>query len=351
VAIGIALTQSNHSAIELAAREINEGGGVRGVRLEVMGLDWIVRDHFEPIEILKWSNRFAQTKDLVAVIGHSDSASTLSAAAVYNQEKIPQIVTIATNPAITNIGSWTYRMCISDEIQGNVLAEYAVREWGKKRLVIFYVNDAYGIGLSEIFERRARNLGAQILSNTMLRNVLRADDEELIRLTIERVKQSNPDLFVLFQRMEPARWIVRATRAAGLKTDMLGGDSLGSIGFVKDDPKLVEGMRISQFYFPAENDERCQSFAQGMREYGVEPDYARALSYDAVYLLRDAIHYGGFSREGVKSYLDNLIKQRTVINGAGGSYSIGADHDARRPLYVVEVKAGEHRLVKAYPAS
>ena len=35
----------------------------------------------------------------------------------YNHQGIPQIVTIASNPAITNVGSWTYRLCLSDTAQ------------------------------------------------------------------------------------------------------------------------------------------------------------------------------------------------------------------------------------------
>src|SRR5690242_1054785 len=87
VVLGIALTQSNHPAVEMAVKEINEGGGVNGVPFELMGIDWKVATDFDAAEILQWADKFAQTDDLIAVIGHSDSASTLSAAAFYNQHR------------------------------------------------------------------------------------------------------------------------------------------------------------------------------------------------------------------------------------------------------------------------
>ena len=348
VVIGIALTQSNHPAAEMAAREINASGGVRGVPIELMGLEWQVATDFEAAEILKWADRFARTEDLVAVIGHSDSASTLSAAAFYNQHKVPQITTIATNPAITNIGDWTYRLCLSDAFQGVALADYAVRDWGKKRIAVFYVNDAYGRGLAEIFERRARELGAEIVSSRMHRNLLQSDDEQMIRDALANLKgREEPDLFCLFQRIDAATKTIRAIRKSGLKGEILGGDSLGPVSFLKTDAALKEGIRVSQFFLTSSDNPQTGKFVEAHRQYtGREPDYGDAFAYDAVYLVRDAVVDCGFSRECVKSYLDRLIEEKTVVKGAGGTYTLGTDHDARRALYIAEARNGDYHPIK-----
>lgn len=338
VVIGIALTSSNHSAVELAVKEINESGGIDGVPVKLMGLDWKVVADFDAADIIKWANSFARTKNLVAVIGHSDSASTLSAAAIYNQQRVPQIVTIATNPAITNIGSWTYRLCLSDATQGVALAQYAVRDWSKKSVSIFYVNDAYGSGLAGVFETELRRLGATVLSSRMHRNVVQADDKEMIRASLDSLRAgASPDLFVLFQRWEAANWTINAIREAGFHADILGGDSLGRPGLTQTGREPKEEMRVSQFYLPSPDDSTAMTFASSFREYtGSYPDYGQAFAYDAVYLVRDALVKSGFSREGVKNYLDHLIKEKVVVNGVGGPYVFGPDHDARRTMYIVE---------------
>jgi len=352
VVIGVALSKHNHPGIELAVKEINASGGIDGVPIELMGLELASSGLFEAADTLKWANRFAETKDLLAVIGHGDSASTLSAAAIYNQKRVPQIVTIATNPAITNIGDWTYRLCLSDVVQGPVLAQYAVEDWGKRRIAVFYVNDSYGRGIAELFERRVRELGGEIVSSIMHRNLLRSDDKELIGSALLRMKErGEPELIVLFQRMQTAHWTIGAIRERGIQADILGGDSLSPMEFVQMEPKLVAGIRISQFFLPSVS-ERAGQFAQNLRRFsGKEADYARAFAYDGVYLIRDAIRSNGFSRQGVKAYLDWLIKEKTVINGAGGAYLLGADHDARRPLYIVEARDGGHRLLATLPVN
>ena len=348
IVIGIALSASYHPGVVLAAKEINESGGIGGVPIELLGLDWKVGGTFNAPDILRWAGQFAEEKDLVAVIGHSDSSSTLSASAFYNQHQIPQIVTIATNPAITNIGVWTYRLCLSDAAQGPALADYAVKDWGKRRIAVFYVNDDYGRGLAQLFEQRVREQGGEIVSNMMNRNVLENDDKELIRSAlISLKKKGEPDLVVLFMRTDAALFTMQAMREAGLALSILGGDSLGPPAFAKDHPDLMEGVRVSQFFLSQSDDARAAKFLNDYRKVtGHDADYGEAFAYDAVYLLRDAIVGGGPTRGGVKSYLDHIIQERTQQTGVAGAYLMGSDHDARRPLYIVGIHHGLQNLLK-----
>ena len=353
IAIGIALTASYHPAAKLAVKEINENGGIDGVPIELVGLDWIVTSTFEAQEILQHASQFAQDKDLIAVIGHSDSASTLSAAAFYNQQKIPQIVTIATNPAITNIGDWTYRLCLSDAAQGPALAEYAVKDWGKRRIAVFYVNDDYGRGLAQLFEKHVRQLGGEIVASVMHRNILQAGDKELIESTIKSLKQKQqPDLVFLVQRIEAAQWTLKTLRESGLHSEILGSDSLSAIDFVKANSELMEGVRVSQFFVPRLDDPRTASFVADFKAFtGKEPNYGHAFAYDAVYLVRDAVVHNGASRDGVKAYLDHLIHDRIQSNGVVGTYTLGEDHDARRAFHVVEMRNGNQVFLKTVQAN
>ena len=348
IVIGIALTASYHPVVQLAAKEINAHGGIDGVPVELMGLDWKVVDYFKPEDILHWAAQFNDEKDLIAVIGHSDSASTLSAAAFYNQHKLPQIVTIATNPAITNIGDWTYRLCLSDAAQGPALAEYAVKDWGKRRIAVYYVNDDYGRGLAQLFEKRVRELGAEIVASVMHRNVLEKDDRELISSSfVDLKKKGEPDLVVLFERLGAAEFTIKALHEAGLNCGILGGDSLGPPVFSKTGPELMEGVRVSQFFQPRTDDARAMQFIKDFSEFaGRDADYGDAFAYDAVYLVRDAALHGGPSREGVKSYLDRLVREKTQETGVAGTYVLGPDHDARRSLYIVEVRNGVQTFLK-----
>ena len=350
VIVGIGLTSNAHPGVRLAVEEINAKGGIDGVPLRVVGLEGPGQEsRFDPQAVIRWADRFAATEGLLGVIGHSDSATTLSAAAIYNKHGIPQIVTIATNPAITGIGEWTYRLCLSDAAQGPALADYVVRDWHKRRIALFYVNDDYGRGLAQRFEVRATALGGTIVTAVMHRNVMRPDDREMIARAVRELATSQPppDVVVLFQRNDGAEFTISQLHAAGLKVDILGGDTLAQQAFLASGPESKEGMRVSQFFYLAPDNPRAQQFARSFDALThAQPDYSQAFAYDAVYLLCDAIRAGNFSRAGVKRYLDQLIADRTVVTGVGGQFRLGTDHDARRPLYIAEAHEGVFRVLQ-----
>jgi hypothetical protein len=103
----------------------------------------------------------------------------------------------------------------------------------------------------------------------------------------------------------------------------------------------MEGVRVSQFFLPTSEDSRAAKFLRDYREFtGHDADYGEAFAYDAVYLVRDAAMGGGTTRVGVKSYLDRLIRERIPQTGVAGTYFLGPDHDARRPLYIVGIHNG-----------
>jgi ABC-type branched-subunit amino acid transport system substrate-binding protein len=229
------------------------------------------------------------------------------------------------------------------------LARYAVQDWGKKRVCVFYVNDAYGKGLAEIFQSEIVRLGATVVTSRMHRNVLSDDDKQMLSSSLAALKGAEPpDLFVLFQRLGAADWSISAIRQAGFHGDILGGDNLGQSIFMTTNPEIKEGIRVSEFYLPSPDSSVSVKFANSLRQMtGSDADYGQAFAYDAVYLVRDACAKYGFTRDAVKRYLDELISERAVQKGAGGDYLLAPDHDARRTMYIVEGHNGRYEQLKA----
>ncbi|HEX6187034.1 MAG TPA: ABC transporter substrate-binding protein, partial [Pyrinomonadaceae bacterium] len=208
--------------------------------------------------------------------------------------------------------------------------------------------DDYGRGVAELFEKRVNELGGQILSSVMHRNLLAKDDKELIRSTLASFKQGQePDLIVLFQRLEAAKWTLETIRDLKLKSSILGGDSLSPADFSAAHPELTEGMRVSQFFVPDLNDLRTRQFLKDFQDLaGRAPDYGNAFAYDAVYLVCEAAAKGGPTRAGVKAYLDKLIQDQIPGHGVVGTFVMGSNHDAKRALHIVETRNGVQTFLK-----
>lgn len=350
VVIGVAVSQEFHAVMAFAANEINAAGGLDGRPVELYGTEWNLPKESDNTNVELWCARFAALPELVAVVGPSDSDTTLRVARALNQRAIPELVTIATHPRITNIGPWTYRLCISDAVQGPVLANYAVKEWGKRRIAVFAVNDDYGRGIAEGFGNRARSLGADLISTSFLHNPLTTSDEQVLKGTLTAMAKDPPDLFVLFQRPAAAESTLRAIRKAGLKTDVLGGDNIDPASLLQSEPALKEGLRASSFFFPRPEEPRALELQEKLRKERITAGYGAAYAYDAVQVIAEAVRAGGATREAVKAHLDRLIADKRVVAGASGDFTLGADHDARRQIHVVEFRDGAMRIVKSLSA-
>lgn len=319
-------------------------------------MDWEDLDLADPRDALRWAERFAADDDLVAVIGHSDSASTIASAPYYNRLQIPQIATVATNPAITDIGPWTYRLCVPDDVQGAALAEHAVERWGKRQVAVFFVDDDYGRQLDFLFETRVRSLGGEVVASVPRRRNPDASDERLVRRTLERLARQglsgDDDCVVLFGGRDLAHDVLQAMRdQTGLTSCVLGGDSLAAQAVADQATTLGLTVRASMFFAVTSDNPGGERFARRFGErYGAAPDYGAALGYDAVNLVREAVLAGGFSRAGVKAALDQLIARGQSIGGVAGPYVLGPRRDAMRAFWIGEVQGGEFVAVEAVPA-
>lgn len=348
VVIGVGLSRDDFAGVELAVEHINQTGGVNGVPMEVVSMDWNIFEDTHPIAVARWAQTFSKKSELLAVIGHSDSASTLASAAIYNEHAIPQIVTIATSPAISGIGPWTFRLCPTDREQGRLLAEYAVESWKKPNIGIIMVNDEYGWHLTRVFEESVLALGGNIAFRALHRNRLLKDDQELIQSTLRsHSDQGTPiDLILLVQRPAAAEWTIAAIRETGLPVALLASDSLSRTRFLLQNPEQKQGLRVGSFFVPSDGSGNCNWFCSMIEERtGFPPDAGQAFAFDAVTLLKAALEEDGFSREGIKRYLRRLSVSGAEIDGIGGNFSLDSTQDGRRAYHILEVQGPSLRLL------
>lgn len=350
IQIGIALSWEDHEGVRMAVDEINAAGGVAHRMIQLEGDDWRQDGVFPPNEVIEWAYRFADLPGLVAVIGHSDSASTLLSASIYNQRQVPQITTIATNPAITGIGDWTFRLCASDRTQARALAEYAIQGWGKRRIAVIAVDDDYGQGLLREFSLQVAELGGAVVGRVLHPNeeLARSDSErERIRGVI-RDLPTRADLLLLIERYPDAGQTLRLMAEEGVALDVLGSDSVTRL-IGAGIPSLPDGMSVRSisFFEPAAESSTTQAFLDSYQaRYGYTPTYGQAFAYDAVYLLRDAIRAEGATREAVRRFLQSSAESGREFEGVSGTYRFGLDHDGIRPFWVVELEPEGSRIVK-----
>src|SRR3954463_8908086 len=143
----------------LAFDEINAADGLLGRKLELITED----NQSKAGESATIAKKFASRDKVVAVLGGNPSANSLEAAPILQNAKIPMIAISSTNPRVTEMGNYIFRVCFIDPFQGAVLAKFAKETLHAKRAaIITSVNNAYSVGISKVFREKFTAGGGEI---------------------------------------------------------------------------------------------------------------------------------------------------------------------------------------------
>src|SRR5262249_15961486 len=112
---------SARNGIEMAIDEVNGSGGILGKRGRVVTED----DQGKAEEAQTVGTKLVNQNRVVAVLGEVASSRTLAAAPVCQANGIPMITPSSTNPKVTLIGDYIFRVCFIDSFQGLVMAKFA----------------------------------------------------------------------------------------------------------------------------------------------------------------------------------------------------------------------------------
>ena len=102
--------QSSHKGTALAIDEINAAGGVLGKKLKLITED----DQSQAGQPATIARKLISQDKVVAVLGEVASSKSLEAAPICQQNKIPMISPASTNPKVTEVGDYIFRVCFID---------------------------------------------------------------------------------------------------------------------------------------------------------------------------------------------------------------------------------------------
>src|SRR6478609_9145555 len=98
--------QMSHHGTELAINELNAKGGVLGKKIELITED----NQSKPGESKTIAIKLISRDKVVAVLGEVASGRSLEVAPICQANKIPQISPSSTNPKVTEMGDYIFRV-------------------------------------------------------------------------------------------------------------------------------------------------------------------------------------------------------------------------------------------------
>lgn len=324
--------QSTHNGIMLAVDEINGAGGVNGRKLKVLTED----DQSKAEEAANAVTKLISQNNVVAVLGEVASSNSLAAAPICQANKIPMITPSSTNPRVTEVGDYIFRMCFIDPYQGEAMANYLSRQAGLKRAAILIdVKSDYSTGLAEFFERTFTANGGQIVGKQSY-----AQGDSDFRSQLTSIKASNPEVIFVPGYYNDIGQIAIQARDLGMTMPLAGGDGWESPKLIEIGGKALEGCFYSNHYHVEDPSPAVRDFVQKYTErYGTAPDSLAALGYDSTKVLADAIKRAG-TTDGPK--LREAIAATKNFSGVTGNITLGPDRNPiGKKLVVLEIKNGQ----------
>ena len=327
---------SARNGYAMAQEQINRSGGIYGKKVRIEVAD----DAGKTDEALQVTTRLVETEHVVAILGADSSSHSMAMATFAQGKRVPMITPSATNPRVTEVGDYIFRICFIDPFQGGVMARFARGDLKAKRVAILKdVKNEYSVGLADFFKEKFIALGGVVVAEPTY-----SDTDKDFSAQLELIRQAKPDLIYVPGYYTDAGLIIRQARAMKVPGIFAGGDGWDAQPIFEIGGKALEGSYFTNHYSPEGTDPKLKAFVKEYEaKYHAVPDSGVALAYDAAMILAEAM-------KRAKS-LDNhdlrdAIAQTKNFPGVTGMITIDAKRNAQKPAVILKIEGGKTKYLK-----
>lgn len=295
--------EESRNSVALAVKEINDSGGVDGRQLQIVYED----GGCSAAKAVSAARKLISVDGVKILIAWC-SQEALSVAPIALESKVIEFVPDATAQELTNINEYVFRISPSDRIASKVLADAVTADHSK--VAILTENSAYSISLRDNFLKNISS-STEIVFNESFDSGLRD-----FRSLVAKIKASKPEaVFVNGNTTIPAALIVKQLHEARVNAPYYGAYFGSDPDFAKIAGTAAEDFTYVEFIADEGRASVKKFLAAYKAEYGQDsphPQFA-ALSYDAPYVLKNAIENVGADPESLKVYFKNLKQVDSVL--------------------------------------
>ena len=325
-AASFGVSQKNGS--DLAIEELNSKGGVNGKKLVAIYED----SQVDPNKALAAFKKLTEVDKVSFVIEQGSTSEILALAPVAEKAKIILIASVASGAKITDAGDFTFRISPSDTVQGPIASDFATRKGFKKAAIIF-VNNDWGSGLKEGFEKRFQENGGEVLLSESMDPATKD-----FRTSLTKIKSAKPDIIYIPVHPDQAGVLLQQAKELGVKAQFFGTDSFSEKSILSVAGNAAEGV---VFTIPAKTagpifDEFSKKYKA---KFNTDANYIAAAAYDSVMVISKASSEGKYDPEKTKSNLYQI----KGYNGASGDITFDKNGDViNKKFDLLIVKKGEY---------
>ncbi|HZV20582.1 MAG TPA: ABC transporter substrate-binding protein [Hyphomicrobiales bacterium] len=320
-------------AVELAVKEKNAAGGIRGKQIEVIYGD----DAGKPEEAVNVAKRLVARDDVSILIGSISSPASLAASQIAGQTQTPQIVVSGTAQKITTQGNkWVFRSPVPDTKLAGDLATFINEKFPSiKKVAFLYVNDDFGRGGFEAFKAKAQEYGIEIVDEE---RYARGDLDFTAQLG--KIKASPAQALIEWSRYTEGALVAKQFQQLGMTMPRFGSDGVAIPKYIELGGEAVNGVFYMTHYSSATtgNIPAAQVFIEKFKKaYGTLPNAYNAEAYDAITIALLAIEKAGSEdKAAIRDALANVS-----FESVRGPFKFDSKGDPLLLTHVVKIVNGK----------
>lgn len=325
--IGIKMLQGSQLAVEQA----NARGGYRGkipYKLIVRNDNGIWRSSGREVIMLAYKD------NVWAILGTVDGANSHIAIRAALKAEIPIMNTADTDPTFveTNI-PWVFR-CITDDRQMcYLLADFAFKKLGLKRIDALRAVNRYGRMSIDEFRDAATRLGHPFTIELQYKE----GDTDFSR-QLQKIQSLNADGVITYGNSKESALILKQMRDMGMSQWFFGSDRMVTQEFLDIVGENYGNVAAGYPYDPTRKDPEYLQFIEDFRNrYGEEPETYAAHAFDGMNMIIKAIEKVGLNRALIR---DQLVAMSNY-EGVTGRKELDAVFSDRSPTTLAILKDGK----------
>jgi branched-chain amino acid transport system substrate-binding protein len=326
--------------IEFAVQQFNAAGGLNGKRVELISYD----DRANRAEAVSVVRKLIENDGVQAIVDGSLSLTSIAAAPVVNDAKIPMVAAYANAVGIVKGEDHVFRWASVADVQGWVVGHHAMKERKLQTFAILMQDEEYGRGIINGAERAIEELHGRVAYKKAF-----APAEREFRAIMTEIKALGVDS-VIMSGFSPS--LTSAARTGYElevfpKAQFYIGCSATEIDWYNGIGSYGQGtIAALEFLAPTDHPFTMQFVADYLKATGEKVvSHQAGLSYDATRLVFDAMKRGGTSAKGIWQALGET-KSFMNLSGVDVKYT-----ELREPMLPIALSAWDspsqqYKLVK-----
>lgn len=311
--------------MQIAVDEINKGGGINGINIEIVSED---NQSGANTGVSAFQSLIQKN---IPVVLTEFSPVVVACAPIANQTKTVLLNCGAQSPKIRDGGPFVFSLIIDANIEAENMAKFLVDSLKILECATYVINTETGINTEKVFSKEFERLGGTILTKEV--HEQGATD---FRSALLKIKRSRAKAVYLISLVKESAQILKQSFENGLIVQWLSYDSFQGPDIVNIGKQGAEGAIYTYPLFDTKTEQAQNFIKEYQKKYSRIPEVFASTFYDGVMLVKQAFLAGYTSGSAIQSYF-----KKVEFYGITGKTEFKKGNWVEKPVEFRIVKNGE----------